>query len=75
VVVMQHGRVSSRAAPRTYCRRPRDDYTRMLIRSVPVCRRPRAKPSPRTPIVLQTTDLNKTYVSGGFFAKRREIKA
>src|SRR3989440_512045 len=27
------------------------------------------------PVVLQTGDLNKTYVSGGLFAKRREVKA
>ena len=75
VVVMQHGRVVEQGRTEDVLRRPRDDYTRMLIRSVPSLSPPARAPITAAPIVLQTADLNKTYVSGGFFAQRREIKA
>ncbi|MEA2876527.1 MAG: peptide/nickel transport system ATP-binding protein ddpF [Hyphomicrobiales bacterium] len=75
VVVMQHGRVVEQGRTEDVLRRPRDDYTRMLIRSVPSLSPPVREPITAAPIVLQTTDLNKTYASGGFFAKRREVKA
>src|SRR5438552_2083110 len=73
VVVMQHGRVVEQGTTEDVLRRPRDEYTRMLIRSVPSLSPPAREPITAAPIVLQTNDLNKTYVSGGFFAKRREI--
>ena len=75
VVVMQHGRVVEQGRTEDVLRRPRDDYTRMLIRSVPSLSPPAREPITAAPIVLQTNDLNKTYVSGGFLAKRREVKA
>jgi peptide/nickel transport system ATP-binding protein len=75
VVVMQHGRVVEQGRTEDVLRRPRDDYTRMLIRSVPSLSPPARAPITAAPIVLQTADLNKTYVSGGFLATRREIKA
>jgi len=75
VVVMQHGRVVEQGRTEDVLRRPRDDYTRMLIRSVPSLSPPAREPITAAPIVLQTTDLNKTYVSGGFFGRRREVKA
>jgi peptide/nickel transport system ATP-binding protein len=75
VVVMQHGRVVEQGRTEDVLRRPRDDYTRMLIRSVPSLSPPAREPITAAPIVLQTADLNKTYVSGGFFGRRREVKA
>jgi len=75
VVVMQHGRVVEQGRTEDVLRRPRDDYTRMLIRSVPSLSPPAREPITAAPIVLQTNDLNKTYVSGGFLGKRREVKA
>jgi len=75
VVVMQHGRVVEQGRTEDVLRRPRDDYTRMLIRSVPSLSPPAREPITGAPIVLQTNDLNKTYISGGFFARRREVKA
>src|SRR4051812_33905798 len=75
VVVMQHGRVVEQGRTEDVLRRPRDDYTRMLIRSVPSLSPPAREPITAAPIVLQTNDLKKTYISGGFFAKRREVKA
>jgi peptide/nickel transport system ATP-binding protein len=75
VVVMQHGRVVEQGRSEDVLRRPRDDYTRMLIRSVPSLSPPAREPITAAPIVLQTTDLNKTYASGGFFGRRRAVKA
>src|SRR5438270_10007528 len=75
VVVMQHGRVVEQGRTEDVLRRPRDEYTRMLIRAVPSLLPPGREPITAAPIVLQTNDLNKTYVAGGFFAKRREVKA
>ncbi len=56
-------------------RRPRHDYTRMLIRAVPSLSPPARAAVTGAPIVLQTSGLTKTYVSGGFFGSRREVKA
>src|SRR3954462_13834862 len=75
VVVMQHGRVVEQGKTENVLRRPRDDYTRMLIRSVPTLIPPARVPIIDTPIVLQTQDLTKTYMAGGLFAKRREVRA
>jgi peptide/nickel transport system ATP-binding protein len=75
VVVMQHGRVVEQGRTEDVLRRPRDEYTRMLIRSVPSLSPPVRAPITDTPIVLQTNDLSKTYVAGGLFAKRREVRA
>src|SRR3954469_23967217 len=69
VVVMQHGRVVEQGTTAEVLRRPRDEYTRMLIRSVPSLSPP-ARASVAGAIVLQTQALSKTYVSGGFFEKR-----
>jgi len=75
VVVMQHGRVVEQGKTEDVLRRPRDEYTRMLIRSVPSLSPPARDQVIGTPIVLQTDKLTKTYVSGGFLARRREVQA
>jgi peptide/nickel transport system ATP-binding protein len=75
VVVMQHGRVVEQGRTDDVLRRPRHDYTRMLIRSVPSLSPPVRAPITQAPIVLKTENLTKTYVSGGLFAKRREVQA
>ncbi|MEJ0077748.1 MAG: ABC transporter ATP-binding protein [Alphaproteobacteria bacterium] len=75
VVVMQHGRVVEQGRTEDVLRRPRDEYTRMLIRSVPSLSPPAREPITDTPVVLQTNALSKTYAAGGLFAKRREVRA
>ncbi len=75
VVVMQHGRVVEQGSTEEVLRRPRDDYTRMLIRSVPSLSPPARAAITTAPIVLKTEGLTKTYVSGGFFEKRRVVRA
>src|SRR2546423_5499053 len=75
VVVMQSGRVVETGARDDILRRPRSDYTRMLIASVPSL-----KPPPRTPrtgaVALATERLCKTYSTRGlFFGGGRVVKA
>ena len=59
VVVMQHGRVVEQGTTEDVLRRPRDDYTRMLIRSVPSLSPPARAPITAAPIVLQTEGLDQ----------------
>jgi peptide/nickel transport system ATP-binding protein len=75
VVVMQDGRVVEQGTATEVLRRPRDDYTRMLIRSVPNLTPPQRAPAAEAAVVLETRHLSKTYVAGGFFNRRREVKA
>jgi peptide/nickel transport system ATP-binding protein len=75
VVVMQHGRVVEQGETAAVLRRPRHEYTRMLIRAVPSLHPPAREPVTAAPIALQTKDLAKTYVIGGWFGGRREIPA
>jgi peptide/nickel transport system ATP-binding protein len=75
VVVMQHGRVVEQGTVDDVLRRPRDEYTRMLIRAVPSLSPPARPPITDAPVVLQTSALTKTYAAGGFFAKRRDVPA
>jgi peptide/nickel transport system ATP-binding protein len=75
VVVMQHGRVVEQGTTEEVLRRPRDEYTRMLIRSVPSLSPPARAATTAAPIVLKTERLTKTYVLGGFFEKRRVVQA
>jgi len=72
---MQHGRVVEQGRTEDVLRRPRDDYTRMLIRSVPSLSPPARAAITAAPSVLETQGLTKTYVSGGFFEKRRVVRA
>src|SRR5882672_9825133 len=75
VVVMQHGRVVEQGTTEEVLRRPRDEYTRMLIRSVPSLSPPARASVAGAIVLLQTEGLSKTYVSGGFFEKRRVVEA
>jgi peptide/nickel transport system ATP-binding protein len=75
VVVMQHGRVVEQGTTEDVLRRPRDEYTRMLIRSVPSLSPPARKPLDNAVMVLQTKALNKTYTTGGLFTKRHDVRA
>jgi peptide/nickel transport system ATP-binding protein len=75
VVVMQHGRVVEQGTAADVLRRPRDDYTRLLIRSVPSLNPPERPPVEAAPVVVETRKLDKTYVVGGFLQARRQVHA
>jgi ABC-type glutathione transport system ATPase component len=71
VCVMHHGRIVETGVTDDLLRRPQRDYTRDLLTAVPslVPRRSRPETSPQ--IVLQTTELGKTYSKAGLFSGPR----
>jgi peptide/nickel transport system ATP-binding protein len=60
VVVMQLGRIVEQGATEDVLRNPREDYTRMLLASVPSMTPPKRIPV-SGPVVLQTEKLFKTF--------------
>ena len=75
VAVLREGRLVELGARLEVLQRPRHDYTRMLIRSVPTLQ-PHDRPvSADAPVVLRTKGLSKTYVDRGWLGRRREVRA
>jgi len=75
VAVLREGRLVELGARLEVLQRPRHDYTRMLIRSVPTLQ-PHDRPvSADAPVVLRTKGLSKTYVERGWLGRRREVRA
>jgi peptide/nickel transport system ATP-binding protein len=75
VVVMQSGRVVESGTREEVLRRPRADYTRMLIASVPSLEPPLREPK-TGPVALATHRLSKTYGGGGLlFRSGRFVRA
>ena len=74
VAVMQRGRIVEIGSREEILRRPRADYTRMLIAAVPPL-----KPPARTPkagaVALSTHGLSKTYGSLGLLGSGRVVRA
>ncbi len=75
VVVMQNGRIVESGTADEVLRRPKANYTQMLIRSVPSMHPPEREPHDKAPVALETSDLNKTYGTTGFLQKGRVVKA
>ena len=74
VVVMQSGRVVEFGPREEILRRPQNDYTRMLIASVPSLKPPaRAPKSGPTALVMER--LSKTYGHAGLFRSARVVRA
>ncbi len=75
VAVLREGRLVELAAKLEVLSKPRDEYTRMLIKAVPTLT-PHGRAAERSaPLVLQTAGLSKTYRDGGWFAKKRVVVA
>ncbi len=75
VVVMKQGRVVESGAKDEVLRRPQQDYTRMLISSVPSLRPPARTPGVGDE-VLAVSDMSKVYTTKGFFGKtNRQVHA
>jgi peptide/nickel transport system ATP-binding protein len=72
VVVMQLGRIVEQGAAEEVLRNPREDYTRMLLASVPSMTPPKRMPV-SGPIVLQTEKLFKTYGKRSWLQPRARI--
>jgi peptide/nickel transport system ATP-binding protein len=75
VAVLRLGRLVETGDKDAVLKRPRHDYTIMLMNSVPDFK-PHGRPiAPDQPIVLQTKKLDKTYADRGWFSARRVVHA
>src|SRR5688572_796203 len=75
VAVLRTGELVESGPKDEVLKRPRDDYTRMLIRAVPTLK-PRAPTQQESStLVLATRNLSKTYSAGGWLGARREVRA
>ena len=75
VVVMQKGKVVESGDVSQVLTRPRHDYTKMLIASVPGLEPPPRAPLDSAPAVLETSKLEKIYASGGLLKAGRTVHA
>jgi peptide/nickel transport system ATP-binding protein len=74
VAVMQRGRIVEIGGREEILRRPRADYTRMLIAAVPPLKPPARTPK-TGPVALSTHGLSKTYGSLGLLGSGRLVRA
>ena len=75
VAVLRLGELVEIGSRDEVLQRPRHEYTKMLIGSVPTLK-PHGRPAdPGAPIVLQTRRLSKTYVDRHWIAPAREVHA
>jgi peptide/nickel transport system ATP-binding protein len=74
VVVMQKGHVVETGTSDEVLKRPQHPYTKMLINAVPTLNPP-VREEMTGAVALETVKLNKVYGGGGFFQKKREVKA
>ncbi|HEX5091213.1 MAG TPA: ABC transporter ATP-binding protein [Burkholderiales bacterium] len=75
VAVLRLGELVEIGAKDEVLRRPRHDYTKMLIGAVPALQ-PRARAAdPAAPVVLATRGLSKTYRSHAWFGHRPAVRA
>jgi peptide/nickel transport system ATP-binding protein len=74
VVVMKDGLVVETGAAEEVLRRPREDYTKMLIAAVPTLT-PRPVRRADGKRALETVGVTKVFSEGGLFQPRREVRA
>jgi peptide/nickel transport system ATP-binding protein len=75
VAVMQYGKLVESGTAEQVLKKPREDYTKMLIGSVPTLNPPKREEK-TGPIALSTTALMKTYGAKSFFRPNaRVVKA
>ncbi len=74
IVVMNRGTLVESGPRREVLERPRADYTRLLIGSVPEMT-PRLRSSPSKPVVLEVSGLTKTFEDRRFLRAARIVNA
>ncbi|MDP2800386.1 MAG: ABC transporter ATP-binding protein [Phreatobacter sp.] len=74
VVVMQRGKVVETGTAMEVLKNPQHPYTKMLINAVPTLTPP-VREERTGALALETVKLCKVYGGGGFFQKKREVRA
>ena len=74
VVVMQRGKVVETGTATEVLKNPQHPYTQMLINAVPTLTPP-VREERTGALALETVKLCKVYGGGGFFQKKREVRA
>jgi peptide/nickel transport system ATP-binding protein len=74
IVVMNRGRMVEIGTRDDILSGPKEDYTRMLVSSVPSLTPP-TRAAPEGDEVLSVAGISKVYPSGGFFFGKREVHA
>ncbi|MGI4982869.1 MAG: ABC transporter ATP-binding protein [Janthinobacterium lividum] len=75
VVVLQLGRMIEQGDKHAVLSRPREAYTRMLLAAVPAMGSAHRPAVPAGYPLLEARQVSKTYVSGGWPARKREVFA
>ncbi len=75
VAVMRNGSLVETGPLDRILRTPAQDYTRSLLAAVPSLKPRPPRAETRSPVVLETTDLGKTYRERGFFLAGRSVVA
>ena len=75
VIVLQHGKQVEAGEKEQVLRFPREAYTQMLIASVPGIEPPAERQTHTGKALLTVSELGKTYISGGWFQKKRSTEA
>ncbi len=75
VAVMRYGKLVEQGPVAEVLERPREDYTKMLIGSVPSLEPPQREPVTDGVFALSTKALDKTYAGAGLFKAGRVVKA
>jgi len=75
VAVLREGRLVELGPKLDVLQRPRHEYTKMLIRSVPTLQPHDRAVDAAAPVVLQTRNLSKTYADRGWFGRRLGVRA
>ncbi len=75
VAVLRLGELVEMGAKDEVLKRPRHDYTKMLIGAVPTLQPHGRSAEGDSEPVLRTVKLCKTYVDRGWFGRRREVRA
>jgi peptide/nickel transport system ATP-binding protein len=75
VIVLQQGKQVETGDKEQVLRRPKEAYTQMLIASVPGIEPPAERQIHAGKALLEISELGKTYVSGGWFQKKRRTEA
>ena len=75
VCVMRHGEILESGPIAQVLAAPAHSYTKALLNAVPSLSPRPSRPETSTRLLLEVNDLGMTYRSGGFLAKKREVKA